>query len=469
MPSSSDNFDYSTYLSPFTIRYGSSQMRQIWSEENRRKLWRNVWVSLAKAEYKAGLVSKKELEDIISHQNDINIEKSRKREEKVYHELMSELQIFSEQCTIGGGKLHLGATSTDILDNATSIQIHESLQLIKQSLQDLLKLFAQKIQQYEDIVCIGYTHLQPAEPTTLGYRFAFYAQDVLIDLETLKKILPLLKTKGLKGAVGTSASFEALLEKAKISPEQLEADFTSSLGVDTLTITHQTYPRKIDLLVIELLANIASSIHKFCFDYRVLQSPTFGEWMEKRNSERVGSSAMPFKRNPDRAEKVCSLCRYVSGFLSVAWSNPANSLLERTLDDSASQRLFLPEAFLAVDDCLKNTKVLVENLEINTVAVAKNLETYGQFSATEPLLMELVKRGASRQTMHEKIKDLSMTAWSEIQKGNPNPLSNLLFQDKEIGKFIKPSELTTYLNPTTHIGLAKKKTKAFVKIVEKNF
>ncbi len=463
-----DSFDYSTYLSPFTIRYGSKEMRSIWSEENRRMLWRKVWVALAKAEYNAGLINKKELADIISHKDDIDIAKSRKREEKVYHELMSEIQIFSEQCKIGGGKIHLGATSTDILDNATALQVHESLMLTKKNLKQVLALFAEKIKQYENTVCIGYTHLQPAEPTTLGYRFAFYAQDLLLDLQTLEKLEPLIKGKGLKGAVGTSASFEVLLKDSKTSPEELEKDFLEELGIDAVTIANQTYPRKMDLLVVELLANIATSIHKFCFDYRILQSPLYGEWMEKRNSERVGSSAMPFKRNPDRAEKVCSLCRYASGFLTVAWSNPANSLLERTLDDSASQRLFLPEAFLAIDDCLKNTKILLENLEVNTSAVERNLYTFGQFSATEPLLMELVRKGANRQEMHEIIKSASMQVWQAKEIGQNLSLFEILGKNKIILSYLSAKELHQYASPTSHIGLAKKRTKAFLRQLDKS-
>lgn len=463
-----NSFDYSTYLSPFTIRYGTDEMRSIWSEENKRKLWRKVWVSLAQAEHKAGLVNKEEIDDIVKHQNDIDITASRQREEKVYHELMSELQIFSEQCRIGGGKLHLGATSTDILDNTTHLQIQAALALAKKNLKRVLRLFAKKIEQYADTVCIGYTHLQPAQPTTLGYRFTFYVQDLLLDLQLLEKIESMLAGKGLKGAVGTSASFVELLKESKTTPDELEKDFMHELGIAALPITHQTYPRKLDLLVIEALTNIASSLNKFCFDYRILQSPLYGEWMEKRNAQRVGSSAMPFKRNPDRAEKVCSLCRYVSGFASSAWSNASLSLLERTLDDSASQRLFLPEAFLAIDDCLKNTAILLENLEINLDIVAKNLATFGQFAATEPLLMELVKRGANRQTMHEIIKSCSMKVWQGREVGQEVSLFDLLAKEKEITQYISEKELASFASPSSHAGLAAKKSQQFLKQLHKH-
>ncbi|HSD98362.1 MAG TPA: adenylosuccinate lyase [Patescibacteria group bacterium] len=462
-----DSFDFTTYLSPFTTRYGSHDMRSLWSEENKRLLWRRVWASLAKAEAKAGLVTKEELADILLHEKDIDVAASQKREEKVYHELMAELQIFSKQCKIGGGKLHLGATSTDILDNTTAIQIQKSLALISLRLTKLLLLFAQKIHQHENTVCMGYTHLQPAEPTTLGYRFAFYAQDLLLDLQTLKTTVLSVKGKGLKGAVGTQASFVSLLKNTHYSPDQLEKDFLHNLGIDAMPITHQTYPRKTDLLVVETLANIASSLNKFCFDYRILQSPLYGEWMEKRNAERVGSSAMPFKRNPDRAEKVCSLCRVVSSFFPLAWSNSSLSLLERTLDDSASQRIFLPEAFLALDDCLINTTILLENLEINTTAVARNIATFGQFAATEPLLMELVKRGANRQTMHEIIKKCSMACWEQKEKGQEVSLFDLLAKQVTIRRFLTKDELMSLANPRSHIGLAKKKTRNFLRQLQK--
>ncbi len=457
-----NSLDYSTYLSPFTTRYGTRAMREIWSEKKKRLLWRKIWVALARSEHKAGLVSKEELDDIISHAESIDIAKSKEREKKVYHELMSEIQIFSEQCMVGGGKIHLGATSTDILDNTTNIQIHEALELTKNNLKKLLKLFSKKIQSYNNIVCMGYTHLQPAEPTTLGYRFAFYAQDLLLDFEFLEKIQSLIKGKGLKGAVGTSASFQELLKDSNMSPEDLEKEFVSILGIEVMDVTNQTYPRKIDLLVLELLANIAASINKFAFDYRIMQSPMFGEWTEKQNSERVGSSAMPFKRNPDRAEKVCSLCRYISGFLPLAWSNPAHSLLERTLDDSASQRLFLPEAFLALDDCFKNTLVLLENLQINLSGIQKNLNTFGTFSATEPLLMILTKRGGNRQQLHELIKSCSMKVWKSREVGGNLSLFDLLSKQELILSYISPIELQAFASPKSHIGLAKKRSEIFL-------
>lgn len=460
------SFDYSTYLSPFTTRYGSTHMRQIWSEENKRKLWREVWVALAQAEYKKGLISKIEFEDIVSHKDAIDIDRAKEIEKEIYHELMAEIKTFSEQCKIGGGKIHLGATSADILDNTTTLQIHNSFQLIQKQLKEILFLFAEKIEQYSNVVCMGYTHLQPAEPTTLGYRFAFYAQDLLIDFQFLEKILPFIKGKGIKGAVGTSASYVELLKDEK-GVEQLEKDVMNHLGIGAVEISGQTYPRKIDLLVVELLANIASSLHKFAFDFRIMQSPGVGEWQEQRDEKRVGSSAMPFKRNPDKAEKVCSLARYVSSLLHVAWTNPAMSLLERTLDDSASQRIFLPEGFLAIDECMKTVKILLQNFTLDINAVNKNLQLFGSFAATEPLLMKLVKKGADRQKMHEIIKSCSMNVWQGRGSGKNTPLLTLLSQEKEILHYMSKKEMGKIFESSSHIGLAKKTTKAFLQKLKK--
>ena len=461
------SFDYSTYLSPFTWRYGTEKMRTIWSEINKRKVWRKVWVELARAQNKIGLVSKKELDDIIKHQNDIDIEKTQKIEKEIYHDVMAEIKTFASQCKIGGGKIHLGATSTDIIDNADIIQIREALDLIKNKLKNLLGNFAKQIEKNQDIICMGYTHLQPAEPTTLGYRFCLYAQDLLWDLEFIEKVQFFIKGKGIKGAVGTSASYQKLLRNTKSSPFDLEKDIMKNLNLDFVDISGQTYPRKIDWFVTVALSNIAQSLHKFNFDLRIMQSPNFGEWSEPRSSKRVGSSAMPFKKNPDKAEKVCSLCRYVSSLLNVAWSNPALTLLERTLDDSASRRLFLPDGFLAIDECLNTTNNLIKDLVIFEDVIEENLQKYGIFSCTENLMMDLEKKGANRQKTHELIRKYSMQAWAQITKGGKNPLIEFLSSDKMVLKYISKEDVRQLFNPRDHIGIAKERTRKFLKKLSK--
>ena len=456
------NFDYSTYLSPFTWRYGSEKMRKIWSEINKRKLWRKIWVELAILQHKKGLVSKQELDDLIKHQNDIDIEKAHEIEKEIYHDLMSEIKVYSSQCKTGGGKIHLGATSTDIIDNADIIQIRQSLDLIKKKLILLLGNFSKQIKKHQNTVCMGYTHLQPAEPTTLGYRLSFYAQDLLWDLEFIKKIEPFIKGKGIKGAVGTSASYQNLLNDMQLSTFKLEEDLMKRLNLDAVDISGQTYPRKIDLFIVVAISNIAASLHKFNFDLRIMQSPNFGEWSEPRNSKRVGSSAMPFKKNPDKAEKVCSLCRYVSSLLHVAWSNPALSLLERTLDDSANRRLFLPESFLAIDECLETTNHFVRDLVVFEDIIEENLRKYGIFSCTESLMMELVKKGANRHEIHEVIRENSMKAWEEVSKGNKNNLVDLLSNDKRMLKYVAKENIKNFFDPKAHIGIATERTRKFL-------
>lgn len=459
-------FDFDTYLSPFTWRYGSSEMRTIWSDVNKRKIWRKIWVELAKAQNKIGLVSKEELKDIISHQNNIDIKRAQEIEKEIYHDVMAEIKTYSEQCKIGGGKIHFGATSLDIIDNADILRIKEALEIIKNKLNSLLSNFAIQIEKYQDLVCMGYTHLQPAEPTTLGYRLSFYAQDLLWDLELIQKIEIFIKGKGIKGAVGTSASYEKMLSGKKMDAFELEKEVMSNLKLDAVDIAGQTYPRKIDFLVTVSLANIAASLHKFNFDLRIMQSPNFGEWSEPRSSKRVGSSAMPFKKNPDKAEKVCSLCRYVSSLLNVSWSNPAMSVLERTLDDSANRRIFLPEGFLAIDECLNTTNSFLKDFVIFPKAIESNLQKYGIFSCTESLMMEMVEKGADRQEVHEMIREYSMEAWENITNGEKNNLVNLLSKDKRVLKYIPENKIDSFFNPKNHTGIAQKRVKKFLKILK---
>lgn len=458
------SFDYSTYLSPFTWRYGSKELRHIWSETNKRKIWRKIWVALARAQFKEGLVSKEELDDLIAHQNEIDIEASHKIEQEIHHDLMAEIKVFATQAKIGGGKIHLGATAMDIEDNADAIRIKESLSIIEQKLKKLLSLFAKKIETYKDTVCMAYTHLQPAEPTTLGYRFAFYAQDLLLDKKLLQFTKDKLKGKGLKGAVGTSASYVGLLDKEKA--KELESKVMQELGIDAVTIASQTSPRKLEFFVSSALSSIAQSLYKFAFDVRLMQSPGIGEWQEPFGVKQVGSSAMPFKKNPIKSEQICSLARLVFHLTDVARDNAAHMLLERTLDDSANRRVYIPEMFLAVDSILDSATKIIEGLVINEKRIEKNLETYGPFAATEAIMMESVKKGANRQDMHEVIRELSMIAWEEVQKNGQNPLTKLLISDTRITSFINSDRLKTFLNPKTHIGLASQKCTEFLKQYE---
>ncbi len=447
-----ETYGYDTFLSPFTWRYGSPVMRRLWSEEHKRRLWRRIWVVLAEAEHEAGLVSAAELADLRAHQDAVDIARSLEIEAEIGHDKMAEIRAYAEQCTVGGGKIHLGATSADVEDNADILRIKGSLHLVRQRLMDLLEAFAIQIERYQDLPVMGYTHLQPAEPTTLGYRLCQYAQDLLIDLESLDNLMTNLKAKGLKGAVGTSTSYAQLLQGSEMTPSELEQLVMEKLGLEAVLVSTQVYARKQDFLVLTTLASIAQSLHRFAFDLRVLHAAAFGELSEPFGAKQVGSSAMPFKRNPVTAEKICSLARYLSALPKVAWDNAALSLLERTLDDSANRRMILPEAFLALDEMLMSARRIVRSLVVHEESIQRNLSTYGVFAATEILLMELVKAGADRQEMHERIRQHTMAAWDAIQRGEENPLMERLSSDSDLLAFLSPDRILELLDAVSFVG-----------------
>jgi adenylosuccinate lyase len=298
---------------------------------------------------------------------------------------------------------------------------------------------------------MAFTHLQPAEPTTIGYRLAQYGQDLLIDYQELGRVRKKIRGKGLKGAVGTSASYVQLLGSAAVARD-LEAQVMAALDLPTFPVATQTYPRKQDWLVLNALAGLAGSLYKFAFDLRLLQSPPLGEWSEPFGQRQVGSSAMPFKRNPINAENIDSLARYLAALPHVAWENAAHSLLERTLDDSANRRLILPGAFLAADELLSRATRLVRDLHVDEEAVARTLETYGTFAASERLLMELVKAGADRQVMHEVIRSHSMAAWETVRGGGPNPLPDRLSADPQVAAYLPPERARALLDAADYVG-----------------
>jgi adenylosuccinate lyase len=454
------------YVSPFTWRYGSDEMRTIWSEVHKRRLWRRIWVALAEAQAEAGLVSPEQAADLRAHADQVDVARSLEIEAEIHHDVMAEVKSFSEQCPIGGGIVHLGATSADIEDNADALRLRESLDLVRRRLKGTLAGLTDQIEHWADTPCMGFTHLQPAEPTTLGYRLAQYAQDLLIDLDELSRIRDGIRGKGLKGATGTSASYaELLADHPTMKPVNLEDRVMTALGLEPFPVSTQTYPRKQDWLVLNGLAGVAGSLYKLAFDLRLLQSPLFGEWSEPFGVRQVGSSAMPFKRNPINTENMDSLARLVAALPRVAWDNAAHSLLERTLDDKANRRLILPQAFLAVDEILCRAVRIVEGLEVYEEAVARNLATYGTFAATERLLMVAVRAGANRQSTHEVIREHSMAAWEVIQSGAPNPLVERLATDERIIRFVPAVEVRELLDAQAYIGDAPQRAREMVRVV----
>jgi adenylosuccinate lyase len=443
-------FDYNTYLSPFTWRYGSQAMRRIWSETNKRLLWRQLWIALAETQAEFGLVRPEQLADLHDHSDQVDIARALQIEAEIHHDLMAELKAFAEQAPLGGGILHLGATSMDIEDNADVLRLRQSLDLLVPALANLLLALVEKVEAYAETPLIAFTHLQPAEPSTLGYRLATYTPDLLLDWEDLRRARRHLRGKGFKGAVGTSAAYAELVGVERLA--EFEARLSTRLGLPFFPVATQVYPRKQDYQVLSALAGLGASLYKLAFDLRLLQSPPIGELSEPFGKQQVGSSAMPFKRNPINAEKIDSLARYLAQLPRLAWDNAAHSLLERTLDDSANRRALLPEACLMTDELLRVAVKLVAGLVVNEPALARNLARYGPFAGIERLLMALGKAGADRQAMHERLRQHALAAWEALQAGQPNPLVAAVAQDAELQRYLPAEQLRALMDAGHHVG-----------------
>jgi adenylosuccinate lyase len=448
------NFDHTTFISPLTWRYGSAEMREIWSERTKRRTMRQVWVALASAQHKAGLVTAEQLADLQNHQDNVDINRAMTLEKVTRHDVMAEIRTFAEQCPVGGGVIHWGATSADITDNVDVLRMRRSLTLLTSRLRELLFVFRSQILKNAAVPVMAFTHIQPAEPTTLGYRFAVYAQDLLEDYRRIDHLIFNLRGKGLKGAVGTQAGFQEMLAGTAMSPQEMETIAMGALDLPFYTIATQTYTRQQDLHVQQVLAGLAASLHKFALDFRLLQSPAVGEWAEPFAKNQVGSSAMPFKRNPINSENICSLARYLAAMPAVAWNNAGQAILERSLDDSANRRLMQAESFLIADEILKRTKLVLSEMQIDKVAIRNNLVLYGPFAATERVLMALVAAGADRQEGHEWLRQLSLEAWQTVQSGAINPLPQLVEHDSRIRGFLNSIQIQSLMDASEYTGTA---------------
>ena len=441
-------------------------MRAIWSERNKRLLWRQLWVALAETECELGIVPAEQVDDLRAHAQDVteaSIARALEIEHEIQHDLMAEVRAFAEQCPVGGGIIHLGATSMDIEDNADALRLRQAIDLTIAALGKMIAAMSDQVERYADLPVMAFTHLQPAEPTTLGYRLAQYLQDFIIDFEQLKQVRAGIRGKGFKGAVGTSASYMELTQDdgrktgngvaaQTPSSHSLESRVMTKIGLEPFVATTQTYPRKQDLLVMNALAGVAQSLYKFAFDLRVLQSPPIGELAEPFGAKQVGSSAMPFKRNPIHSENIDSLARYVATLPRVMWDNAAHSLLERTLDDSANRRVVLSEGFLAVDQILRTGLRIISGLRVNEAQIRRNMQTYGPFAATERLLMAVTKAGGSRQEFHEVIREHSLAAWAQVNAGEPNALVASLCADAHVLKFVSAEDAATLLVADVYVG-----------------
>lgn len=457
------SMDFSTYASPFSWRYGRPDLRALFSERARRRLWREAWVALAEAQSAQGLVSAAEVADLRAHAGEVDIPAALEIEREIHHDLMAEIRVFASQAKTGGGKLHLGATSMDIEDTVETYRVRVALAAIGASLRELLLAFAAKVREYAELPCMAYTHLQPAEPTTLGYRFAVYAQDLLVDDAALRFAFESFTAKGIRGAVGTAASYERL---APGTSEQMERHVLDAFGLQARDVSTQTYPRKLDYLLLSTLAGLGASLSKFAADVRILSAPGFGEVAEPFGAAQVGSSAMPFKRNPILSERIGSLARLLPGYADAAWQNAAVNYLERTLDDSANRRTILPEALLCADELLTLAAKVLGGLRVDERRIAQNLQTYGPFSGTEAVMMEAVRGGKDRQEVHERLRGAAMQAWDALARGEANPLAATIAGDPVLAGGRSEEQVAALLDPTTHVGTAPRRARALAERVD---
>ena len=451
-------YDHSSYVSPLSWRYGSEEMKEIFSEVHKRKLLRRVWIALARAEEKAGVVSKEQVEELEAHKDDIDIEKATEIENVIHHDLMAEIKTYASQCPKAGGIIHLGATSMDALDNADAVRFTEALALTLKRLDDLVDALSEKAEAYKNVPTMAFTHIQPAEITTIGYRLSQTLQDLLDDREQLVFVKKNIRGKGMKGAVGTAASYKELVAESSVSSIELENMVMEELGIKAYDAATQIYSRKQDLRIIEALSSIACTLHKFSLDFRILQSPSIGEFSEPFGKMQVGSSAMPFKRNPINSEKIDSLSRIVENAYQSAWNNAATTVLERSLDDSANRRIFIPESFIALDEMLITEIKVVKGMSIHSTATERLMSNYGVFASTERVLMELGKKGADRQKMHEVIREESLKAWVCVQEGKGNPLKKALLDNSELLSYLSKEEIEKALDASEYTGDAEKRT-----------
>ena len=427
---------YETYLSPYSYRYGSEEMKRNWSQEQFWLNVRDVWIATAEVQQEVGLVTQEHVDDLKAHRDEISVERiwqfERDRNVGTRHDINAAIAEFSEVAPFGGQILHIGETSEDPLGSAEIKQIHEAFNILEPKINRTLEGFGERIENHKDLACMGFTHLQPAEPTTYGYRFAKYAQDLLIDKKFMDYIRTTIAAKGIKGPVGTSAALEDLLEGTGMTPEEHERRIMEKLDLPYVTVSDQTYPRKMLFLTEVALASIAQTLHRYTLDLQILSSGFVLEVSEFYRPGQVGSSAMPHKKNPINSENVCSITETLPGHLLSSWQTGAFVTLERTLRDSAGKRSWLPESFLAIDEAITRADSVTRGLIVRDRVIAANLRKYGAFAATEILLDKLIESGMDRNEAHEILVRLSEQALEAVGAGELNPICELVTNDDNI-------------------------------------
>jgi adenylosuccinate lyase len=444
--------DYQTYENPLGPRYASREMLYNFSAEKKFRTWRRLWVALAEAEQELGLpITTAQIDALRAYQDEVNYAIAEARERQVRHDVMAHIYAYGEQCPTARGIIHLGATSAYVTDNTDLLQIRDGLQLLRAKLLQLITDLAEFAARHKDLVTLGYTHFQPAQLTTVGKRACLWLQDLVMDYEALEHCYAGLKFRGVKGTTGTQASFLELFEGDHAKVKQLDTLVTERMGFgEAFPVTGQTYPRKQDSQVMHILSEIAASAHKFSSDLRLLQS--VGEMEEPFETDQIGSSAMAYKRNPMRSERMAGLARYVMTTGLNAPLTEATQWFERTLDDSSNRRLLIPEAFLATDAVLRLYLNVVRGLVVNPAVIARRVEQELPFMATEALLMAGVKAGGDRQMLHERIRVHSMAAAQAVKAGQANDLIARVADDAAFAAV--HDDLPTLLDPMRFVGRA---------------
>ncbi|MFT3984300.1 MAG: adenylosuccinate lyase [Lachnospiraceae bacterium] len=454
------------YESPLSERYASREMQYIFSPDMKFRTWRRLWIALAETEKELGLhITQEQINELKAHAEDINYDVAKAREKEVRHDVMSHVYAYGVQCPKAKGIIHLGATSCYVGDNTDIIVMTEALKLVRKKLINVIAEMAKFSDEYKALPTLAFTHFQPAQPTTVGKRATLWMQEFLLDLEELDFVLGTMKLLGSKGTTGTQASFLELFDGDQETIDKIDPMIAKKMGfAQCYPVSGQTYSRKVDTRVANVLAGIAASAHKFSNDIRLLQH--LKEVEEPFEKSQIGSSAMAYKRNPMRAERIASLSRYVMIDALNPAITSASQWFERTLDDSANKRLSIPEGFLAIDGVLDLCLNVVDGLVVYEKVIEKRLRSELPFMATENIMMDAVKAGGDRQELHERIRELSMEAGANVkQKGLENNLLELIAADPVFPMTLAQLEET--MDPAKYTGRAKEQVEAFLKeIVE---
>jgi len=449
----------SRYENPLITRYASPEMAILWGNERRFRTWRSLWIALAENEQLLGLaISDKQLDQLRSFRDRLNLDVAADYERKLRHDVMAHVHAYGDQCPDAKAIIHWGATSCYITDNADLILMRDAMRLVASRLAAVIDRLATFASRHRDLPCLGFTHLQPAQPTTVGKRCCLWIYDLVLDLEAIEHRLATLKARSTKGTTGTQASFLQLFDGDHAKVRQLERAVAQAIGfAEVYPVTGQTYPRKVDSQIVDALSGIAQGLHKTATDLRLLANRK--ELEEPFEKDQIGSSAMAYKRNPMRSERICALTRFVISLQSSTAATAATQWLERTLDDSANRRLVIPQAFLAVDASLVLMQNIAEAIVVYPRTIAKNLAAELPFMATEAILMAAVKAGGDRQELHEAIRLHSQTAATRVKsEAAENDLLDRLKQDPAFAGV----DIDELANPTRHVGRAPQQVDEFI-------